>query len=505
MPFHSAALVAGSQANELTPRHDRKGSSTSEGRGAEPTDDASDTQRSHGGPERRDSRRPTLSKSKTKMELLKDDLDFDEFLKQVKQVNRTYDPDATIQQKIKYFRRAYFLRIHKRKINLDWTFNLVIVLYFVFKCIQAQFGNGKVAQIFELCFEVIFILDVASSLAANWFFKYWTKFWNVFDFFTVGLTILDMAKVLTGGQWVVLRIFRVFDALKRHRDFKILAIATWNSMQKAGFLFLGLFMLMSIYSILGVSFFGDDYEDHFGTYSKAMFTMLQVLTGDSWASAVARECLTIHYTFAYFFFMSYIVLVSIILMNVVQAVFLDAYLNAHNEAAKQIEDKKMKHIFDIFDADGSDTIEREEVFKMVDSLNKFGYDFDPHKMFQRIDRGQRGSSASLFSVDGGLDDNDKIKITFEDFLRAKQTHEDVNLITLDTLNAKIDSLTLDLGAKSGYGDMDAITRSHHSKYVTLEMLNAKIDTLAEDLEAKLDKLLERAGSGDKGDKEEVIE
>lgn len=368
-------------------------------------------------------------------------------------MNRTYNPDATIPQKIAYYRRAYFLRIRGKKVNMDWTFNLVIVLYFVFKCISAQVGDGKVIASIEFMFEIVFILDVSSELAANWFFKYWMKFWNVFDFFTVSLTVLDWVGIVSGRQWVVLRIFRVFDALKRHRDFKILAIATWNSMQKAGFLFLGLFMLMSIYSILGVSFFGEDFEDHFGTYTKAMFTMLQVLTGDSWSSVVARECMDIHYTFAYIFFMTYIILVAIILMNVVQAVFLDAYLNAHAQAELMIEEKKMRYIFDIFDEDGSGEISHEEVLNMVDALNKFGYNFDPQKMFERIDRHAIGSNSSLL--------HDPPPITFDDFIKAKKSHEDVSTVTLDMINAKIDNLADEIEAKFdkllGCGDAEVVT------------------------------------------------
>ena len=44
----------------------------------------------------------------------------------------------------------------------------------------------------------------------------------------------------------------------------------------------------SIYAILAVSFYKDRNAEFFGTFSRALFTLFQVCTGDGWASDIAR-------------------------------------------------------------------------------------------------------------------------------------------------------------------------------------------------------------------------
>jgi len=44
----------------------------------------------------------------------------------------------------------------------------------------------------------------------------------------------------------------------------------------------------SIYSILAVSFYKERNEEYFGTFTRSLFTLFQVCTGDGWASDIAR-------------------------------------------------------------------------------------------------------------------------------------------------------------------------------------------------------------------------
>ena len=86
--------------------------------------------------------------------------------------------------------------------------------------------------------------------------------------------------------------------------------------------------------------FADSMDDHFGTYSKSMFTLLQILTGDSWSSVIARTAMKDEATIGAFYFVSYVVVVAIITMNVVQAVFIDSYLTAHDEAETKTQRRR---------------------------------------------------------------------------------------------------------------------------------------------------------------------
>ena len=93
-------------------------------------------------------------------------------------------------------------------------------------------------------------------------------------------------------------------------------------------------LITAIYAILGVEFFSTldsvvhpgTLEPHgpyyFGDFSSAMFTMFQVMTGESWAEMIARP-LVDAYPLSSLYFVSYILIVGLVLINVVVAVLLE--------------------------------------------------------------------------------------------------------------------------------------------------------------------------------------
>merc|ERR1719335_541850 len=89
----------------------------------------------------------------------------------------------------------------------------------------------------------------------------------------------------------VLRLFRAFRVLRLMRRIPTLRkiivgiIATLSSTASA---FTILSLVLGIWSILGVGFFSEHFEDEFGDFFKAMLTCLQMMTFDAWASGVAR-------------------------------------------------------------------------------------------------------------------------------------------------------------------------------------------------------------------------
>ena len=65
-------------------------------------------------------------------------------------------------------------------------------------------------------------------------------------------------------------------------------------------------------------------HEYFGTFGKSLFTLFQVLTGDSWAEAIGRPLLEGWFPMSTaLFFVSFILLHSVVLINVVVAVLLE--------------------------------------------------------------------------------------------------------------------------------------------------------------------------------------
>jgi len=141
---------------------------------------------------------------------------------------------------------------------------------------------------------------------------------------------------------------------------------------------MGMLFVMCIYAVLAVDLYadytviypdpdnpeitarGDRYsEEYYGTFLKATYTLFQILTGESWSEAGVRPILESSPDIATnvgnaLFFISFILINAVVLLNIVVAVLLDGMAEA---GATQDED--------LFDpepevTDGDDTIPDED-------------------------------------------------------------------------------------------------------------------------------------------------
>ena len=85
-----------------------------------------------------------------------------------------------------------------------------------------------------------------------------------------------------------------------------------------------------VYAIVATGLFSEKGPDHFGKFQLSLFTMFQILSGDSWASDIVRGLYStdsenpLRYQAAVsLFFVSYYLVAGLVLLNVVVAVLLD--------------------------------------------------------------------------------------------------------------------------------------------------------------------------------------
>mmetsp|Transcript_146800 Transcript_146800/g.273387 ORF Transcript_146800/g.273387 Transcript_146800/m.273387 type:complete len:178 (-) Transcript_146800:50-583(-) len=92
-------------------------------------------------------------------------------------------------------------------------------------------------------------------------------------------------------------------------------------------------MIMGIWSIMAVEFYGKESPELFGNFFLSMLTLFQVMTFDSWSSGVARPVIVNKKggPTAGIFFICYVFIASIIMVNVVIAIFVDQFLNNEPE------------------------------------------------------------------------------------------------------------------------------------------------------------------------------
>jgi len=170
---------------------------------------------------------------------------------------------------------------------------------------------------------------------------FWMSGWNWFDFIIVMISLLALAMADLPGISVLrlFRAFRVFRLFKRVPSLKLIIEGVAASLPGVANAFVVVLLLMGIWSIMAVEFFGKATPEFFGDFMRAMFSMWQIMTMDSWASQIGREIIFKHnMPMAALFFISFTFICGIIMTNVVVAILLEKYLDATNKANGEEED-----------------------------------------------------------------------------------------------------------------------------------------------------------------------
>eukprot|EP00960_Hanusia_phi_P060509 764528-Hanusia_phi.AAC.2 len=237
-----------------------------------------------------------------------------------------------------------------------------IFLNFLTNVLQSEItpttDNTSTAALFDnldLCFTIIFTVELSVNIAANWFRPFFQSGWNFFDLTVVGISLISLflSEVPGLSHLRLMRAFRVVRLFGRLASLRQIINALTASILPVFNAYIIMLLVTSIYAIIGVTLFSDGSPDEFGTFSLALFTMFQVATGDGWASEIARPLIFQDHPTSVlpkvniastFFFVSFVVIVGWSLLQVVVAVMLDNFTAAADKEKKKIfQEEEYKH------------------------------------------------------------------------------------------------------------------------------------------------------------------
>ena len=177
---------------------------------------------------------------------------------------------------------------------------------------------------------VIFVIELVAKLLV-YRRNFWSDAWNIFDFVVVASSIIFISSSVS-----IIRAFRIFRLLKALAEFpelQILVSAMLKAIPSMSWALVLLFIIFYIFAVFGSALYGDTFPELFGGVGGAMFTLFQVMTFESWATAVARPIMAVH-SFAWIYFLVFILLTSITLLNVMVGIVVEA-VGTISEAAKK--------------------------------------------------------------------------------------------------------------------------------------------------------------------------
>lgn len=183
------------------------------------------------------------------------------------------------------------------------------------------------------CVEIVLRLWVYRSS----FFK---SGWNIFDLLIVSISVLPAAGSFSVFR--ALRIVRTLRLLKNIPKLRIIIESLIKSLPSIGWIVILLSIVFYTFAVIGINLFGKAYPEYFGTLSMSFFTLFQIMTLESWSSAIARPIMD-GVPFAAVYFICFILIATYTTLNI----FIAIVVNTMNEVNfKEIHEEE-RHLKDL--------------------------------------------------------------------------------------------------------------------------------------------------------------
>jgi len=240
----------------------------------------------------------------------------------------------------------------------------LILINFIVECIQRQvdpYGemHERMWSVFEDFFCAAFLVELLVNMYGSWMKPFFRIGWNYFDMFVVAIGILVLVRCPMPGKLslvMMLRSFRVFRLFGRVESLKKILRSISLSIPGMFNAFVIMLLVVCIYAVLAVDLYSDYHvmvnpdpdsheltargerysEEYYGTFFRSLYTLFQILTGESWSEAGVRPILAASPSIgdnviSAIFFISFVLINAVVLLNVVVAVLLDGMAAAADE------------------------------------------------------------------------------------------------------------------------------------------------------------------------------
>lgn len=263
------------------------------------------------------------------------------------------------------------MSLRQKRRNYAKIFNNFIIFVIIVNSISLGFEtshyyNTKYGTWLTLIDNValcIFTVEIGLKILIDRL-RFFREPWNVFDFLIVGaslLTFIPQFNVLRSFR--ILRIFLIISFLPRLR---FLVQSLLLSLPGIFGITLLLSVMFYVFGIISTQFFGSDNFFTFGDLGKSLYSLFRITTLDG-AWVIINKVLQSH-SWAYFFFIPFILFSSYITLNIFVAII----INSMREARLRSEAiaKKRKQMSDMEENERRNGVLLKTVLKKLKEMDE---------------------------------------------------------------------------------------------------------------------------------------
>ena len=192
-------------------------------------------------------------------------------------------------------------------------------------------NDGRVLELLNEVFLMIFAIELVIRISAfgrrpQDFFR---SGWNVFDFVVISLGFVPgLRKSATLLR--LARLLRVVRLASVRGDLRAVAVGMVRSIPAISSLLLMVTLVVYFYAMIGWLMFAEQDPEHWGTLGRSMLTLFTVSTLEGWNVILyeAQETMPA----AWIFFVSFVLLISFLVLNIVMGILLNS-IEREREAA----------------------------------------------------------------------------------------------------------------------------------------------------------------------------
>jgi len=177
-------------------------------------------------------------------------------------------------------------------------------------------------QVFDYSITIFFTIEILIRIfAERSLVNFFKDGWNVFDFLIVSISLIPIGGAESVFVARLLRIVRILRIITVVPAFRHIIDSLIKTIPRVGFIALLMFIFIYIWGALGTLFFDEIDPEHWGNIGVAMLTLVQVATYDDWAAVMGE--LIVVYPVAWIYFVSFIIINAVVLLNMVIGVIVD--------------------------------------------------------------------------------------------------------------------------------------------------------------------------------------
>lgn len=186
----------------------------------------------------------------------------------------------------------------------------------------------------------IFVVEIVIRIYVHrlHFFTCKERGWNWFDFIVVAISLFGDNEL---SILRALRVVRLLRLLSIFPSMRVVSNALLHTLPSMASICVLLFIFYYIYGVMCVNLFGKEFPQYFGTLDKSFFTLFQIMTLEGWSENIVRPIMKV-YPYAWIIFVSYILIATFVVLNLVLAVIVDslAELKEGREKMESAKDSK---------------------------------------------------------------------------------------------------------------------------------------------------------------------